>query len=1334
MGKQRVGSADENKPGAADGANRSPSASAGAAPSISPSEAETSSTSRAPGAPVTVVGIGASAGGLDAFTQLLTHLPPDSGMAFVLIQHLDPAHKSFLGEALCKATQMPVTQAVNGELPQPNHVYVIPPDADISIEGGMLTLVPRPSDTGKSHLHLPIDSFFQALAMERRNGAVGVVLSGTASDGTEGLRAIKAQGGITFAQTPATAKFAGMPQSAVDAGVVDHVLPVSALARELVRLSSHPYLSAAADPEGEGPSSMDSADSADSGRSVDLLPPASSAGWGRADSGNNAVVMTQIMNVVKTVVGVDFSEYKSPTFERRLARRLALRGIETLGAYLSLLEGDPAEVRALYEDTLIHVSSFFRDPDAFATLKRLVFPEILKHKDEAAPIRIWVGGCSTGEEVYSLAIALLEFLGDSPNPHPVQIFGSDVSQQSIQSARAGKYLESAMVGVSEEQRRRYFTKVEAGFRISKSVRDLCVFVRHDLARDPPFSRLDLMSCRNVLIYFDQPLQKRLIPTFHHSLNEPGFLLLGRSEYISGFANLFYPVDKASKIFARSAGPSNVRYETRPEMHPTHPYPAALGGTAFPRRAADIGGHLDRLLLERYAPPGVLVNERMEILQFRGQTGAYLEPAPGEPQHNLIKMARGGLLGTLQMILARAKTEMAPVRANGVEVDQDGFTRTCDIVVVPFIGLPETDEPLFVVLFEEVRPSTEGSPVTSEDLSPPESSSEKNASKVPKLTHELAATKQYLHALIEEHGRTNDELGSANEELVSGNEELQSLNEELETAKEELQSTNEELTTVNDELSHRNLEMSQINSDLANLLDTVDTAVVILDKGRHIRRFTPKAQALLNLLPSDVGRLFDDIKPRIEVGDLDQQITEVITTFVSRESDVQDREGRWYRMQIRPYKKSDDLIDGAIVSLFDIDALKHHLRAAELAKDEAERADRAKDEFLAVLSHELRTPLSALLMQAQLLRMGSTDATKRDRACDAIERSTKMLVKLIDDLLDVSRIVTGKMRVDLQPLDLATIVDSTLEGVAMQAERKSVHLISVLDRSLAPIAGDRMRLEQVISNLLTNAIKFTPAGGTVEVLVNNEMGNAHLQVRDTGMGIDPEFLPRVFNRLTQEDSSITRAHSGLGLGLAIVRHLVDAHGGVVRAESPGSGQGATFHATFPLLRSDWATSANRKAAGTAQNSRGVDATAAPRAGLANRKILIVEDDVSIRDALAEMLMQTGATVQTAESAIAAMRLFEGFRPDLLICDIAMPGEDGYAFIRKIRALGAGKGKETPALALTALAGDGENRRAMADGFQKFMVKPVDAIALQTAVAELLNAPRGGAAASRSRLTQ
>jgi two-component system CheB/CheR fusion protein len=1236
-------------------------------------------TSVGPNVPFPIVGVGASAGGLEALAQLLAELPSDTGMAFVLIQHLAPTHPSLLAEALAKATKMRVGQAKDGERVLPDHVYVIPPDADVAFRSGVLRLVTRQTHARK--LHLPVDSFLASIAEALGKQAIGVVLSGTGSDGTEGLRAIKRGDGITFAQDPKSAKFDGMPRSAIDAGVVDYVVTVSGIARELHRLSRHPYVSGASSPRSAG----------------------------------DDLILDEIFGLVRNALGVDFGEYKAPSLQRRLARRMALLRIERLRDYLALLRGHPEEAGFLYEEVLIHVTSFFRDPDVFESLKSAVFPEILKNKPPGEPIRLWVAGCSTGEELYSLAIALLEFLDDSARRHPIQIFGSDISERAVQTARKGAYSDAVMRDVSEERRRRFFNKVESGYRINKNVRELCVFVRHDLARDPPFSKLDLVSCRNVLIYFGLALQRRVLPTLHYALRRGGFLLLGRAESLPGFRQHFSPIDKNNKIFVRTAAVSTLHFAPRTEVHPVTSRANASPSTTPPVRAVDVTRHLDRLLLTRYAPPGVLVDERMQILQFVGDTGRYLQAPPGDPQHNLLKMARGGLLSALRTTIAKAKREREPVRTKGVEVEVErgAASSTCDIVVVPFAVPPEAKEQLFAVLFEGVAGRQSASKL---QRTARRSTAGAGRRRVPRLERELEATQQYLHSLIDERERTNDDLNAANEELVSGNEELQSMNEELETAKEELQSTNEELTTVNDELNTRNQEVREINSDLMNILSTVDVPILILDRERRIRRFTPKARTILNVLPTDLGRPLEDIKSNLQLNSLDEQISEVIETNQMHESEVQDRSGCWYRMQIRPYKTVENKIDGATLSLIDIDALKHHVNEAVRARGEAERANLAKDEFLATLSHEIRTPLSSMLMHAQLLGRGGLDPGKIKRAADAIERGTRMQVRLVDDLLDVSRIASGKLKLDQGPVDLRAVVRAAVEGVAGVAAAKGVTFHIELDETLGPVSGDPTRLQQVVTNLLANAVKFSFENGKVTVLLDRHDGHARLRVGDTGVGIEPEFLPHVFRRFAQEDGTTVRKHGGLGLGLAIVRDLVEAHGGSVRGESEGKGRGATFSVFLPM-RDAPSDAPEGSSTSSGSPSKPRPSRTSSRDALRGLRVMVVEDDPGSREAVVEMLSVMGAEVRASGSASEAMRDLEEFGPAVLVCDIAMPGEDGYSLIRRIRALGATRGGDVPAVALTALARAGDRQRALEAGFQSYLTKPVDFDDLAQAVADL-----------------
>jgi len=1361
-----------------------------------------------PPSPVTfpIVGVGASAGGMEAFVDLLRHTPRDTGMAFVLIQHLDPTHPSYLRDVLARSTDLPVEEIQDGMRVEPGHVYVTPSNADVGILTGTLALLPRPTEARRPHL--PIDFFFKALAADRANHAIGVVLSGTGADGAEGLLALKAEGGFTLAQDPRTAKFGGMPEAAIAAGAVDLVLPVPELAGELQRIGQHPFVSRQAD-------------------QTVLASPADDR------------ELDKVLVLLRGAVGVDFSGYKRTSIRRRLARRMTLHRLTALQDYVKLIRDDRAEAPALFEDMLIHVTSFFRDADAFERLGEQVFPEILKQKRRGGIIRVWCAGCSTGEEAYSLVIALLEFLArENASDVPIQMFASDVSEKAIAEARAGFYPEIAVRDLGADRISRYFIRVDGGYRVSKAVRERCAFVKHDLASDPPFSKLDLVSCRNVLIYFGAELQKRVLGMFHFALNYPGFLLLGRAENLVDSAHLFSVIDKEGKTFARTEARSTLRLAAARDTLPVVPASAEPGRRGS--TADQVLRQVETQLLDQYAPPGVIVNDRMEILRFRGRTGSYLEPPSGEPQLDLLKMARPGLVADLRIAISQATKNGAPVRRAGVRLNQDGTTRVCDVVVIPVASPPEAREHLFAVLFEEPRrePSPE---VAAEPPAIPAAEERGDDPHAAKLATELEATKAYLQTIIEEHERTNHELTAANEELVSSNEELQSLNEELETAKEELQSTNEELSTLNEELQARNLELDSTNGDLVNILGSVEVPIVIVDGRRRIRRFTPKARPILNLLPSDVGRPIDDIKPTVTIEDLDRKIAEVVDTVVPHEEEVRSRAGHWYRLQIRPYTTVDKKIDGAVISVVDIDVLKRALDAAEWARDyakatveavrtplvvldarhdvvsanqafhdhfgtraadvegrslyallngaldlpelrsalervfasgerfeeleleralprlgtralfmsgrsvltptgeplallaiedvtdrrraEAERerllaeaeaaktsaedANRAKDQFLAMLSHELRTPLSTLLMQAQLLLHGPVDDAQLRRSGESIERAARAQAQLIDDLLDISRIVTGKLRMEQQSVRLASIVRAAVEVVGPSAERKHLEIDLHLDETLPPVSGDPARLQQVVLNLLTNAVKFTPEHGRVIVTVDLAGDQGRIRVRDTGAGIEPSFLPQVFKRFSQEDRAHTRSYGGLGLGLGIVRYVVEAHGGTVTADSEGKGKGATFTVLLPLMR-----------ARDERIGRAADVAAPVAVGsIKGTRVLIVEDDPGTREAMTEMLGLTGAVVRSAGSAAAAMTAFEEFRPELLVCDIAMPDEDGYSLLGRIRALGSARGGDVPALALTALAGDEDRRRAAEAGFQVHMAKPVDIDRLIKALARL-----------------
>lgn len=819
-----------------------------------------------------IVGIGASAGGIEAVTELLRNLPDTPGMAFVLIQHQLAKHVSSLPQVLARATSMDVAIVVDGLAIRNDTLYVAPGDADVSLESGVLHLHPR-----SNHATMPIDIFLRSLAADQGSRAIAVILSGAASDGALGARAVKAEGGITFAQD-ITAKFDSMPMAAISAGAIDFIMPPAGIAKELLRIAQTAYVTSA---EEKTPQLA----------TADLL---------------------KIFALLHASHDIDFTHYKPGTIERRIRRRMTLHRCETLREYVEFVHANPSEIEQLYSDLLIRVTAFFRDVEVFEALKRDVVPVLLRDRSADSTIRVWVPGCATGEEVYSLAIVLLESAGSGGTP--IQIFGTDVSEVAIDRARAGQYPENIAADISPERLRRFFTRVNGGYRVSKTVRDCCIFARQNLTKDPPFSKVDLISCRNVMIYLGPVLQRRVMAVFHYALRANGFLLLGNLESVSNFSELFSLMDRKNKIYQKK--PAAVRLNTADMTAAEPPEPRAPMASREEEIMA--GGNIfreaDRVLLARYAPAGVLINETMEILQFRGRTSAYLEPAPGTASLNLLKMAREGLLAELRSAIVAARRKGANVRREGVRIRTNDHMSTISIDVVPFTG--PSRERFFLVMFDsspDGRSADGGKKKGKGKKALPEKESTGNA----RLKRELDATREYLQSIIEEQEAMNEELRSANEEIQSSNEELQSTNEELETAKEELQSSNEELTTLNDELESRNQELAHANNDLVNLLTSIDLPIVMLDSEMRIRRSNPGAQRVLGINPADTGRSIRDVRTTLQTDNLESTIAQVIETLEVHEREVRDAEGRWYSLRIRPYKTIDNKIDGAVLVMVDI---------------------------------------------------------------------------------------------------------------------------------------------------------------------------------------------------------------------------------------------------------------------------------------------------------------------------------------------------------------------------------------------------------------------------------
>jgi two-component system CheB/CheR fusion protein len=845
-----------------------------------------------------VVGFGASAGGLQAFREILENLDSDTGMAFVLVTHMAPDQKSFLAEIVERYTRMPVMQITDGQSPAPNHLYVLLPNQWLTLRDGLFH-VEHPSATDRHPR--TIDRFFYSLASDQKNRAVGVVLSGADSDGALGLKAIKGEGGIALVQTPDSAAHGWMPRSSIAADHVDLVIPPAEIAAELGRLGhqfSRPEV-----------------------RSLEV-------GVGSPE-GEQA--FQRILQLLRASSGLDLRQYKPETIRRRIARRMLLLRVDTLANYARVVQARGDELTTLQEDVLINVTRFFRDTGMWESLRLNVLPVLVQDRAAQKPIRVWCAGCSTGEEAYSLAITILEYLSENKLDTPVQIFGTDASEQSIETARLAGYPETIAAEVSPERLRRYFIKVDRGYQVSKRVRDNCIFARQNLSNDPPFSHIDIMSCRNVMIYFNQPLQRQVMLTFHYALEPGGYMLLGMSEGLRDYGDVFSPVDRKHKIYMKTGASLPIRFDIPRSYSMTHMpgvgRAAALEtGGAWPE--LELQRAADRIVLARFGPPGLVIDERLNVLQSRGQTSLFMNISPGAVSWSLGRVLREGLVSETRAAALRSIQENVPVTATASLVDEEDREMRVQIDVLPIMSGGAKPRS-FLVLFQTRS-------ATGDDLMQvPEQNhltQDEKDRMVAQLRQDLSSTRFHLQSLVEERDARNQELVSANEEIQSANEELQSTNEELETTKEELQSANEELQTLNDELQQRNNVLTQTGNDLSNLLNSVSIPLLMLTSDLRIRQFTPPMQKLLNVRATDLGRSISEIRLQLSVEDIEPILTEVLETLGTRELEVQDREGRWHLLRVRPYRTADNKIEGLVLVLVDIDQLRRSQQHLVDARD------------------------------------------------------------------------------------------------------------------------------------------------------------------------------------------------------------------------------------------------------------------------------------------------------------------------------------------------------------------------------------------------------------------
>lgn len=1230
-----------------------------------------------------VVGIGASAGGLDAFKKLIKAIPENSGMAYVLVQHLDPTHESLLPELLQKVTTIPVLEIVEGVKVEPNHIYILPSNKMLVANDGILQISPRP--TNKSEINLPIDLFFNSLAEVHQNQAIGVVLSGTGSDGTKGLKAIKENEGITFAQDINSAAYTSMPQSAIQAGVIDFILSPEQIPQKLVEITR------IINQNGDSRQTM-------------------------LEEDND--VFKQMLSVLRIRKGADFTYYKQTTIRRRILRRMAINKNETPNDYLTYLRKNKSEQDALYQDLLISVTTFFRDPKIFDTLCETVFPLIIKNKPAGEPIRVWVAGCSTGEEAYSIAICFKEFLGD--NPERVQIFATDLSELAIAKARTGIYTKKEVDTVTAQRLQEFFTKTKGSYQVNKQVRDMCVFAHQNFIKDPPFGKIDFVSCRNVLIYMEPYLQKKALTTFHYALNENGFLLLGKSETISSVPDLFTVAQKNDKLFTRKNVPGKFMHiaSQRSELNLSHSNTSSnseINRTDYQKTA-------DEIILRNYTPAGVIVNEAMDIVHFRGNTTPYLEQSPGKPTHNLLLMAKHGLAFELRNLLHKVKKEKTSINKDNIPLQADENLRAISIEVIP---LPNTIEPYYLVLFYDTN-----------SLKNKVNSIEKVAAKLKKddkdhlilqLKQELAQAREDMRGITQDQEAVNEELQSANEELLSSNEELQSLNEELETSKEEQQSANEELTIINQEIISLNEQVTAARDYAEAIIANIREPLLVLDKTLRVKMANnafyktfhvneletedvliydlgnkqwdiPELRVLLErILPekstftgfeltytfSVIGTRImllnareilnknsleklillsiEDITEATKARDIEKKTQKQLqfiadampqkvwtadangnanyfnqtwltyTGLIFEElkdlgwkkiihpDDYQENQKRWqhsirtgttFEMEHRlrntkgEYKwhlsrsvaQKDE--NGDIIMWIGTNTENHEQRSyqEELEKSVAKRTyelqfanetlgeknkelqqmNKELESFTYISSHDLQEPLRKIQTFAgHILESENQNLTENGK--DSFRRmqlAAARMQQLIRDLLDFSRVNTAE-RI-FEPTDLTNLVTIVVSELKETIEQKHA-IIDATKLGTATIIGFQFR--QLMHNLISNSLKFSNPAIPPHIVIKSSLAKGseinnekispeknycHITVSDNGIGFEPQYSERIFNVFKRLHNK--GQYNGTGIGLAIVKKIIENHNGLITATSQLN-QGATFDIYIPDSRLD-----------------------------------------------------------------------------------------------------------------------------------------------------------------------
>ena len=1157
-----------------------------------------------------VVGIGASAGGLDACRKLVDALPAGNGMSFILVQHLDPTHASMMVDLLAGHTSMTVLEAADGMPIEPDHFYVIPPATYLSVRDGALRLSQPQARHGA---RLPVDFLLHSLAEEYGPRVICIILSGTGADGSVGLKAVKAKGGFAIAQDPDEAGYDGMPRSAIMTGAVELILPVARIPEALAKYGRRRNLA----------------------QPPNAVPPQDTPqDW-----------LTGIVDLLRTETAHDFTLYKPGTLQRRIERRMAMASIRTddMGRYLEILQSSTNELEQLAKDLLISVTSFFRDRKVFDFLAESIVPDLVSKHSPDHPLRIWIAGCSTGEETYSLAMLFREQIMATNRDVKLQVFASDIDPEAIAGAREGFYPRTIEADVTPERLSRFFKREGDGYRISPELRAMVVFAVQDVLADPPFSRLDLVSCRNLLIYLRPDAQEKVVSMFHFALRERGILLLGSAETVGNVGDRFEVISKSARLYRRigRSRPDSPGFSANAGDGAR--VPAQPGRDPAPSRQTAVAELSRRLVLEAYAPAAVLINHKHECLYSLGPTERYLRMAPGHPTQDVLAMARQDMRTRLRSAIQKAVKENARVIVAGGQTNFNGDATSFNIDVQP---VPGDGEELLLICFVDA-PRHE--PKRGRTIAP------RDAPRIAELEREVEATRTELQSAIRDLEISNEEQRAINEEALSVNEEFQSTNEELLTSKEELQSLNEELTALNSQLQETLERQRTTSNDLQNVLYSTDVATLFLDTRLNVRFFTPATRALFSIIPTDVGRPLADLNSLAADAALLTDARTVLRTFAPLEREIEAKTGAWYMRRVLPYRTDNNGVEGVVITFVDVTERKLSAQALEAAKRQAQLANAAKSRFLAAASHDLRQPLQTLALLQGLLAK-AVEGERAQKLVTRIDETLGSISGMLNTLLDINQIAAGPVGVAMADFPINELLGRLRDEFTYHAQAQGVAL-RVVPCSLS-IHSDLRLVEQMVRNLLSNALKFSPHG-KVLLGCRRRRGMLRIEVWDTGIGIPEAEQQAIFEEYYQLDNVARERNRGLGLGLSIVQRLAKLLGHRVSVRSrPGKGSVFTIEVALQPVAAEPPHE---------HDGHGSDdgiVAGARRGGT----ILVIEDDPQVNELLELLLGDEGYRTAAAPDGKTALELVARgtIRPDVIISDYNLPnGMNGLQVTAQIR---------------------------------------------------------------------